>query len=364
MNNIGSLSLKQVFVIKGIAIIMIVLHNYVHSISGIGENEMNFNSSILPDLINNIKNNPSVLLTGLFSYLGHFGVQLFIFVSGYGLTKKYMADEDINFKKYILTRIVKVYSLLIFGLLILFFGTILIESKEQIIFFPKDALRTLLMLNNFSYDKLYSFVGPWWFFGLIIQLYFIFTLMLKIIKRFKSKGFYLLLFISFLSIYLLFPFTESLGFPLFANLPGHLPEFILGIAAAMFIFRINYKWFICGVFVFILANMSKYFFPLSFLSITIVLLFITTYILNLPKENYLIKAFRFIGEISMFIFVINGPLRKVTLWPFSGEDINHLLLFGGAIVHTLVTIIAAYIMSIIYKKSVIPVSKKVLSHFT
>ena len=360
MNNIASLSLKQIFVIKGIAITMIVMHNYVHSISGIGENEMNYDSNILPNLINLIKINPDALLTGLFSYFGHFGVQLFIFVSGYGLTKQYMTYENINFKKYILKRIVKIYSLLIFGLLILFFGTILIESKEQIILFPKDSLRSLLMLNNFSYDKLYSFVGPWWFFGLIIQLYFIFPFVLKIIKQHKSKGFYILLSISFLLIFLLFPLTESLGFPLFANLPGHLPEFILGIAAALFIFKINYKWFIGGVFIFILSNISGYFFPLSFLSITIVLLFFSSYILNLPEGSYFIKTFRFIGEISMFIFIINGPLRKITLWPFSGEEINHLLLFGGAIAHTLITIVVAYFMSIVYKKCVIPISNKIL----
>ena len=68
------LNKEQVAVIKGVAIILIVFHNYIHGVSGVGENEMNYDSAVLNNLFKTIISNPFSVLNGLFSYFGHLGV--------------------------------------------------------------------------------------------------------------------------------------------------------------------------------------------------------------------------------------------------------------------------------------------------
>lgn len=107
--NLYNLSINQAFTIKGIAIILIVLHNFIHYACDLKENEIFFDPNVLPHIVNVICNDPSAIFNGILSYLGHFGVQLFILLSGFGLTKKYLSVEKIIYKEYIIPRLVKIY---------------------------------------------------------------------------------------------------------------------------------------------------------------------------------------------------------------------------------------------------------------
>ena len=72
---------------KGYAILLIMIHNFVDHLMGIGCNEMAYSPSATADFVAMATSQPSVW--HFFSFTGWIGVALFLFVSGYGLTRKY-----------------------------------------------------------------------------------------------------------------------------------------------------------------------------------------------------------------------------------------------------------------------------------
>ena len=75
---------------RGIAILAIVLHNYCHFIGRIvKENEYQFFTSNNDRFLQVLTHPDYLLPVHLLSYFGHYGVPVFLFLSGYGLVRKY-----------------------------------------------------------------------------------------------------------------------------------------------------------------------------------------------------------------------------------------------------------------------------------
>lgn len=74
---------------KGVAILFIVLHNLLHWISQIKENEFSYSPEKTKLFFENLVTNADTLWLDIFSFLGWYGVATFLFLSGYGLVKKY-----------------------------------------------------------------------------------------------------------------------------------------------------------------------------------------------------------------------------------------------------------------------------------
>ena len=79
-------------VLRGVAIIGIFLHNFCHWLSPIvKENEYTFVRHNV-DVLNQVLSHPDIYLpVHLLSFFGHYGVPVFLFLSAYGLVKKYEA---------------------------------------------------------------------------------------------------------------------------------------------------------------------------------------------------------------------------------------------------------------------------------
>lgn len=355
------LSKDQTNIIKGVAMVCLVLHNFLHLTNDIGENELDFNPDRIFVLFDAIKNVRTMIFNGSFSYFGFYALELFLFLSGFGLTKQYFKHKSQNksYLSYLFPRLIKLYSLLIFGIILLFFSYLCFKDVNLKMFLDL-TVSTLLMYNNFSYDRIFMYIGPWWYFGLTIQLYLIFPLLYKILDKFKEKGFVIVLLVSYFLIFILSPITYKLGIPIFGNFLGHVPEFVLGISFAMYPrFNLNGKIVLSAFVVFVLSCFFKYFYPFTFLSATVLLLAITYPLIN-PRLNPLLKkALISLGSISMFMFLINGPLRDVTL-PFFGYGHPLKILFGS-LVHLVFVIIVSYIISFIYNKTMNPFVAKLLA---
>jgi len=355
-----NLEKNQITIIKGIAIIMIVLHNFLHwSSPFIRENELDYDFSRLKKLGEVIFSEPAYILSGLFSYFGHFGVQLFIFVSAYGLTKKYLkSGENINYIDFIRFRFLKIYSLVFVGLSVMFCYDVVYKNGSLLLFL-KNGLDVLLMTKNFSYDQIFAYVGPWWFFSLILQLYLVFPFLYKFIRNKQEKGFYILLAISYLLIYMFLPLAEKFRVPIFGNFLGHLPEFSLGIILALSQkIKFNKTILLTALFVFALSNLSVYTFPLSFLSVTILLLTMIYPVFRLSERNIFVKILCFTGKASMFVFIINGPLRYLTLK--YAENQSPLTVYGIAVIHLAIAVGVSYVISLIYDKTVLRVIQRIM----
>src|SRR5205823_3470804 len=75
--------------IKGAAILSIAFHNYYHRLMlNVGENEMTFAPGRVLAFASTVMD-PRYTIQAWFSFLGHFGVQLFMFLSAYGLAIKH-----------------------------------------------------------------------------------------------------------------------------------------------------------------------------------------------------------------------------------------------------------------------------------
>lgn len=87
-NNIY-ISPKQTLYLKGIAILCILLHNFFHLIVPLKcQNEMSLDENCVVKFISKFSISESINI--FFSFFGFYGVYIFIFLSGYGLTKSFV----------------------------------------------------------------------------------------------------------------------------------------------------------------------------------------------------------------------------------------------------------------------------------
>lgn len=333
---------RDVNVLKAFGILLIVIHNFLHLTNNIGENEMYFQSLSVYRLMDNIANQPSAAWAYILSYLGHYGVQIFIFCTGYGLAKSFASRDLKEYPKYFLKKIALLYLLIIIGLVWYGFFNPNIKSVSQL---SDVALFFFKMTSTLRYRTLFAYIGPWWYMCLAAQLYVAFPFIKYIINMLKEKSIIVLLVLSYIAIYGLLDLTSEYRIPMFANALGHLPEFIFGIGVATYTqFKINGKLLIGAVILFVLSCFFKPLFPLSFMSMLIILLSIFHYLNNgLKKYKKLENVFVYIGQISMFIFILNVLPRGLILDLFLREGVPTWELTLYLILHLVV--VAAMAMS-------------------
>ncbi|NDW18097.1 acyltransferase [Dysgonomonas sp. 216] len=349
---------QQTSVIKGIAILFVVFHNTIYPTTDIEFNEMNFGSERFIYFLKVIFYNPEMIFNAFFTFFGHFGVQIFIFISGYGLTKKYCNHTDISYKSFFKDRLAKIYFLMLFGIVVftLIFALLLKEKQLDWIYL-KNVLLTVTTLRNFSSHTMFVICGPWWFFGLIIQLYLLFPLFFRYLKKHSEKGYfqltsaaYILLYIAvglYILLFTLYPELRNTRISFFALFIGHIPEFLFGMAIALFPrFFITPKIFWGALVIFILSNLTVGLFPFSFLAATILIMTLCYYVYTYSPP-IIMKGLLFLGKISMFIFLFRSPIRNLFFLPYF-ENKNPLIILIGSFGHFIVVILFSYIMYLIY----------------
>ncbi len=352
--SIYDLSRNQITILKGLGMIIIVLHNFLHWTNKIGENEFSFDPGRIFRFIDAVIHYDAwLIIGGSFSFWGFLCIEVFIFASAYGLTKQFLKKKPASYKSYILPKLIKIYGLIIIGL-VCYFMLMYRFNPATTDRFPEFVISSLLLYNNFSFDIIFSYpyIGPWWYFSFIIQLYLIFPLLYFIIDKYKKRGLYIMFAVSCILIYALLPVCNKLNIPLFANFIGHLPEFILAIGFAMYKdWYIDYKTVLPALCIFILSWFSEYFFPLSFVSATILIIYFCHPIYNCSWK-IIQKPLLFVGGISMFMFLINGPLRAYSLRYMYGKEQPEILLL--TLIHLLTTIVISFVISIFYNNMISP----------
>jgi len=342
---IKTFSKESTLIYKGVGILFIVFHNFFHLMPPeTGENEWDFSSERIVNLYNGLIQNPLECINLFFSYFGHYGVQIFIFISGVGLALS-MQNKNKSWRIFMIERLKKLYPLLITGFVFFFFYKIILDEKLLAWHHYRDFVYKLLFLHTFiSKSSALSLTGSWWFFGLIFQLYVVFPLLFKMIKKYHIKAFILICLVSHSWIYISqYVYTPNTSIMLLQNSPGHLPGFALGILLALNPDKkIHRVWGILSLALFALGNFYKPFFPLTFLSITVLFHWILSkmapFILNKTKKTKTVLCYY--GAISMILFAIHGPLR----YPFiamSGDT------FWGRLLSATLFLLAVTALSIL-----------------
>lgn len=315
-------------IFKGVGILMIVFHNFFHTPPEFGlENEESFNpANIYLFLDYFTQTDPANWIAALSGFLGHYGVQIFILFSAYGLTIQFGKKETSSIK-FLLLRLKKIYFLLFFGIVFCVVLYWLQGSPMSLYDIAKKSFLLGSTISSFTTWYLYGmFAGPFWFFALIIQLYVLFPFLYRVVISFDVKMAWIPFVAAYLIIYPLYYLTSDSHLSVFGNIFGHIPEVVLGIAMAHFKFRSFNKFVLSAAFVvFILSQLYEVFFPLSFLAVTILLIHFINFILS-GSPNLLKRMLLFTGKISMILFIVNGRFRFLTLFhSFSLETFLYYL---------------------------------------
>jgi len=308
----GPLSKNDVNIMKGLGMLMIMFHNFFHFIPvGPGENEFSFSADNFKRFLHFTIAKPSDFIRFTSSYLGHYGVQLFIFVSSYGLYLAYR-NKNISWMDFMKKRIMKLYPTLVLGIalfLLLYIFQLQILPGLTII---KSSLLKLTLLFGFVPNEALTISGPWWFFSIIVQLYAIFPFLLWILRR-KGPNALLVIVFLFIGISMILDlYIKIPGTSVYFTFIGQMPVFCLGLYfAAQPQIKISKTIIVLSPVVFALGNVYQYAWYFSFIAITLIL--VTGVILLIPiiRKSAILNSFlEFTGSISLFLFVVNGMLRE------------------------------------------------------
>ena len=341
-----SINREQTNLLKGVGILLIIFHNYFHWVPPYtGENEFIFNPEFVQNLFNGLKTSPLDIPNTLFSYFGHFGVQLFLFISGYGLAKSFQKKEH-GFIDFMKKRAAKIYPAFIIGIIVLIAYVTLVYGFPDLKWFAKIGLK-LAMVHTLIPGQALAINGPWWFYGLIMQLYVLFIPLFFVIRKWGWQGFAVVAIASYLLIFSLYQPLLSSDLFVMANAPGHIPEFTLGILLA-FNTKVS-KWAIpLCVVIFIIGNFYFLSFPLTFITITYLLVVLILKLFR--RENILFKVIVFYGKLSMFLFAIHGFFRRPYFVETAIEAKNPLITALLAFIYLLVVTIVAYVSKVLYER--------------
>ena len=317
---------------RGLAIIGIFLHNYCHWLGPmVKENEYTFNAENVTRMNHALVHPDGQLPLHLLSFFGHYGVPVFLFLSGYGLFKKYQ-DVQVPVGRFLYTHYLKLFRMMAVGFA-LFIAVDTLNPPS----WHYDSLKVisqLLMFNNLlpRPDKI-IWPGPFWFFGLMMQFYLLYRLVLHR----RHWGITALLMALCLIVQLQLPPLDEVMNRYRYNFMGGMLPFGLGLLYAQFQksatlwgddnVKQSAALLVCIVLVYYLCQ--------SFVGWTFVpaviccaALLTAKLLARAPVMAWLYRALCWMGGISAALFVTHPVTRKLII-PISrqGQPYLGLLLY-------------------------------------
>ena len=333
------LSRAECTAMRGIAILAIVLHNYCHFIGRIvKENEYQFFSSNNDQLWNAITNPDELLPVHLLSYFGHYGVPVFLFLSGLGLVKKYEQGDKVATLPFVRYNYLKLLRMLIVGFSLFIIIDILTPGRFQ--FHWYNVLAQLLMyINVLPEPDRIIWPGIYWFFGLMIELYIVYRVLL-----YRQKNLWVIALIAICWALQAFcdPEGETLNRLRYNFIGGMLP-FGLGILFARVSSKENGS-FLTGNWLFpygkllvtllvstvLIVAMSFWYHSWLFVPVLVI---IGTISLVKLMPKWMLNIITWVGSVSAAMFVAHPIARKLFITVAWKQDIyDGLMLYIIAVV--------------------------------
>ena len=266
-------------------------------------------SIILYHLIYNFLDAPNIIK--LTSSFGGAGVHIFFICSGFGLYLSYL-KKGFNIKTYICKRVKRVYLPYVVIIFLSFLVPFMIVGQNKIV----ALLSHIFLFKMFMplYEE--SFGIQMWYISTIIQFYFIYPILLKIVNKIELKNVFIFsilisflwaFFISFSGLY-----NERIWSSFFLQ---YLWEFVLGMLVAKKFYKNNkiigcdiniIYYFIVFVISFsifallsfkggILKNFNDPFSALSFICLCLILY----------RMNFFKNIINYFGKISYELYLVH-----------------------------------------------------------
>lgn len=347
MNNNQLLSRTECSILRGLAILGIFLHNYCHWLNPIvKENEYQYIQHNVDWFTQVLLHPDTNLPIHLLSFFGHYGVPVFLFLSAYGLVMKYEKSEKYTTLPGVLSAgkvygpsffsFVRYHFLKLFKMMIV--GFVAFTMIDQIVPSPHhyevlDVIAQLGLFNNVlpNPDGI-IWPGPYWFFGLMLQLYIVYRLFL-----YRRSWVITVLFI--LGCWLLQAFCDPEGETLNRiryNFMGGMLPFGMGILYARYCKDTSNQLYatlafvsLCLIWAFSFNYQLWFWVPAFICTFSIGLVKVMSALgRHLSLFNRINIGINWIGAISAALFVCHPITRKIFI-PISrhGDIYTGLLLY-------------------------------------
>ena len=309
------LSRAECNLMRGFAILIIIVNNFTHCLGGvILDNEYMFGWNRIEKFLNNMSHPDALLPFNILSFYCPYGVLLFIFLSGYGLTLKYEKGngQGVSNKDFIVNHYNKLFVMQLKGLALFYIFTFLCLGS-----IPNNGvhliLQTFLVGNLNPYQSITP--GPYWFFGMIMEMYVIFRLF---VYQRKDTLVVALIILSLIAMAFAGPAGDATLY-LRMNFCIAILPFCMGVLAARHLnsrFLSVHNGVVClGWFVlsFILLTLCKFNFFAWLLLPVFVIGTAVTIVKLISRVRLLDGAFGWLGGLSGVLFVVHVTVRQVVL---------------------------------------------------
>lgn len=324
------LTRSQCDVLRGLAIIGIFLHNFCHWLHGAHhENEYLF-------YLEHGQRSWDYWTTGIdafapiqfFSFFGHYGVPLFLFLSGFGLVMKYEREGSkrvgaLSFIKY---QWLKLFRLMVLGFFVTIAVYIACGSDPHPL---NETIAQLALVENFLFQSPGSAVvpGPYWFFGLMFEVYVIYRVLIYSTSKHSTWRWLMPVCLALVAWLAMVPseqHTKILEYLRYNAAVAMLP-FALGVLVARYGLPALSKWVLLLVAVvsmplIALANLNyQAWLWAPVLVIAGAVAFVKLCDRHSQQATGLVmRPLAWVGGLSSFIFVVHSiprmPIFKHVLW--------------------------------------------------
>ena len=325
-NKTNELSLKECNAMRGVAIIFIVFHNLTKWMTECKENQFLFELKNTNGFLTSLLNLDSSLWLNISTFLGWYGVAIFVFLSGYGLVRKYEdKPTELCFKSFLWYNFKKLFCLMIIPCLLYMFMAFVLHHHilgVEKTFFQLTFLTNLVDPGNID-------PGVYWYFGLIMQLYMCYYFF------FYKKRIRLAIYLNIISlvIYVFLLSMEKLAemFYLTHNCILWLLPFTIGILYARNKIKLpklsysrNLVLFFLGSMVLVVLNCNAYAWLLS----SVVAIFLALCLNNIVKPiKFIYPIFVYMGALSAFIFCVHPHFRHLYMYNIGEQSYCDIFLY-------------------------------------
>lgn len=337
MKSTSLLTRPQCEAMKGFAILCIMMHNFSHYLTHhVQENEYWFNEDngrnmmqFLSDLTLPLS---TLLPIYLFTFMG-IGVHVFTFMSGYGLVKKYESPEmpTVSAWRFVRYRYLKLLRLMLGGYLLCVIVWWVVHN--ELVTDPLSIVAQLTMTINLLPNPGDHIVpGPYWFLGMIMEMYVIYRLLLyrKPGGSLWRRNVPTLVMIAVALIAVAFcssdPKGDLLVYLRYNCVYGAMP-FGLGVLAARADWsKIKIPGWLCWLLIpilLVLMFVANYNFWLWMLIPAMAIVFVLS-IIKISSRR-LSKILSWVGALSAMLFIMHPAVRECFLGPARDSQTSILM---------------------------------------
>ena len=340
--------------LRGIAILGIFLHNFCHWLNPVvKENEYQYFQHNVDWFAQCAARVNELFPAHVISFFGHYGVPVFLFLSAYGLEMKYGNGQGKapDGRRVVVSSFVRYHYLKLFKMMIvgfICFTVVDAMTAGSWHYNLAQIVGQLLMINNFyNQPDRNIWPGPFWFFGLMLQLYVVYRLLLYRRHWGWTVG---LMAVCTVAQLFMDPEGENLNYWRYNFMGGMLP-FGLGLLFARYgnkVMLVNLtfgsflmSWVVCSFFI-VSASGSFY----TWVIVPAIVCYASVYFIKtvstlpLPwlraRIGYVLG---WLGNVSAALFVIHPAIRKVFITVSRQGDI-----YTGLLLYAIASLGAAWLV--------------------